>query len=195
MGTAAEPPLVQTHVRGRRPLLSFKNLVECYALEVIREAHRINVRTIRYSLHTALSKYPSKHPFADYDLSTKNGRIYLDDRVLVDLSIGGQIVFREFFGSSLRRVQRSEKGIAERLYPYMRKVQIADTKTDQSIVVVIDPAISFGMPVLVNSRISTALLASRYRGGDSISALAKDYGRKAGEIEEALTWERAKTAA
>ncbi len=195
MGTAVEHPLVNIHLRGRRPLLSFKNLVECYVLEVIREAHRINLRTIRYSLQTALSKYPSKHPFADYELSTKRGRIYLDDKALVDLSIGGQIVFREFLGSSLKRVQRSEKGIAERLYPYIKKAQIADTQSDQPRVVVIDPAISFGMPVLVNSRISTAFLASRYRGGDSISALAKDYGRKEGEIEEALTWERAKAAA
>jgi uncharacterized protein (DUF433 family) len=150
---------------------------------------------IRYSLQTALEKFPSEHPFADYTLGTKGNRIYLDDTLLVDLSKGGQLVFREFLGSSLKRVERDQKGMAERLYPFMNKSQMIREDQEQSRVVVIDPSVSFGMPVLANSRISTAILASRYRGGDSISKLAKDYGRNQREIEEALIWERAKQAA
>src|ERR1035441_6134530 len=66
LGTEAERPLVRLASRHPRPLLSFKNLIECYVLEVIRLSHKIGLRTIRYSLATALSKYPSPHPFADY---------------------------------------------------------------------------------------------------------------------------------
>jgi uncharacterized protein (DUF433 family) len=62
-------------------------------------------------------------------------------------------------------------------------------------VVVIDPRVAFGMPVLVNSRISTAFLMSRKNGGASIPKLARDYGRSEVEIEEAISLEEAKTAA
>ena len=196
LGKTHERPLVKiAKYHQRQPLLSFKNLVECYVLEILRIAHGIAVQRIRYALETALAKYPSQHPFADYDLSTERNRIYLDEQPLTDLSIGGQFVFREFVGPSLKRVQRNHKGIAERLYPFMKKSQITQAQHEPPRTVVIDPAVSFGMPVLANSRISTAFLASRYRGGDSIPILARDYGRKEREIEEALVWERAKQAA
>jgi uncharacterized protein (DUF433 family) len=195
LGTEADRPLVRLASRHPRSLLSFKNLIECYVLEVIRLSHKIGLRTIRYSLATALSKYPSPHPFADYSLTTHNGHIYLDERDLVDLSKGGQFAFREFMDSSFRRVDRNQSGLAKRLFPFTEKAQMLQAQAEASRTVVIDPAVSFGMPVLADSRITTGFLASRYRGGDSISMLAKDYGRKEREIEEALIWERAKQAA
>jgi uncharacterized protein (DUF433 family) len=196
VGTGTETPLVKLASNKRHnPLLSFKNLVECYVLEVIRLSHEIHLRTIRYSLSTALAKYPSRHPFADYQLSTHDGHIYLDDRQLIDLSRGGQFAFREFMDNSFRRVERNSQGLAERLFPFTKKTQMSQGKTEASRTVVIDPTISFGSPVLAGSRITTGFLASRYRGGDSISTLAKDYGREEREIEEALIWERAKQAA
>ncbi len=195
LGTAAERPLVILARKSPKPLLSFKNLVECYVLEVIRLSHNIHLRTIRYSLTTVLAKYPSRHPFADYSLSTHDGHIFLDEHHLVDLSKGGQFAFREFIDSSLRRVDRNETGLAKRLFPFTEKAQMLQGKAEASRTVVIDPAISFGMPVLAGSRVTTGFLASRYRGGDSISTLAKDYGREEREIEEALIWERAKQAA
>jgi uncharacterized protein (DUF433 family) len=196
LGTSAEPPLVKlASKKNRKPLLSFKNLVECYVLEVIRASHNIHLRTIRYSLATALQKYPSQHPFADYLLSTRGGHIYLDDRHLVDLSRGGQFAFRELMDSSFRRVERNDTGLAKRLFPFTEKAQMLQGRAEASRTVVIDPTVSFGMPVLAGSRITTGFLASRYRGGDSISTLAEDYGREEREIEEALVWERAKQAA
>ena len=195
LGTTSERPLVKLAAVRPKPLLSFKNLVECYVLEVMRLSHGVNVRNIRYSLKTALDKYPSPHPFADDTISTRGNHVYLDDNLLVDLSRGGQLVFREFLASSLRRVDRDKLGLAKRLYPFMQKKEMLQAQREASRTVVIDPAVSFGMPVLANSRISTSFLASRYRGGDSILALARDYGRQEGEIEEALIWERAKQAA
>src|SRR5438876_5258824 len=64
IGTSRDPALLKLAARRPRPLLSFKNLVECYVLELIRISHNIPVRTIRYSLRTAVEKFPSKHPFA-----------------------------------------------------------------------------------------------------------------------------------
>jgi uncharacterized protein (DUF433 family) len=64
----------------------------------------------------------------------------------------------------------------------------------QASLVVIDPRIGFGKPVLVGSRISTAFLLSRKRGGASVAQLASDYGRTKEEIEEAIYVEQAKAA-
>jgi uncharacterized protein (DUF433 family) len=61
--------------------------------------------------------------------------------------------------------------------------------------VVIDPRISFGRPVLAGSGIPTAVIADRYKAGESVDELADDYGRKRLEIEEAIRCELAERAA
>jgi uncharacterized protein (DUF433 family) len=54
---------------------------------------------------------------------------------------------------------------------------------------VIDPRIAFGRPVLVGTGIPTAVVAERYKAGESVDDLAGDYGRDRLEIEEALRCE------
>ena len=56
-------------------------------------------------------------------------------------------------------------------------------------VVVIDPHISYGRPVLVGTGIPTAVVAERYKAGESIDELAEDYSRSRKEIEEAIRCE------
>ena len=80
-------------------------------------------------------------------------------------------------------------GFALRLYPFTRKRQLEEPK-----VVVIDPFVSFGRPVLAGTGIPTAVIADRYKAGESIDQLADDYGRQRGEIEEAIRCELAEAA-
>ena len=61
--------------------------------------------------------------------------------------------------------------------------------------VVIDPYVSFGRPVLVGTGIPTAVIAARYKAGESVDDLADDYGRSREEIEEAIRCERFREAA
>ncbi len=61
--------------------------------------------------------------------------------------------------------------------------------------VVIDPRVSFGRSVLAGTGIPTAIIAERYKAGESVDALADDYGRKRVEIEEAIRCELALDAA
>jgi len=90
----------------------------------------------------------------------------------------------------LKRVERNERGIARRLFPFTRREHLR-SPSEAPKAVMIDPRVAFGMPVLVNSRISTAFLLSRKKGGASIQQLASDYGRPETEIEEALRLEEA----
>jgi uncharacterized protein (DUF433 family) len=53
----------------------------------------------------------------------------------------------------------------------------------------IDPRISFCRPVLAGIGIPTAMLAERYKAGDSIDELAEDYNCDRLQIEEGIRCE------
>lgn len=84
----------------------------------------------------------------------------------------------------LRRVEHDAAGLVARLYPFTRKRSLDEPKT-----AMIDPRIAFGRPVLVGTGIPTSVVAERYKAGESIDDLARDYGRERLEIEEALRCE------
>jgi len=195
IGAAGAAPL--TTIYSRRPLLlSFKNLVELYVLESLKEFHDIGLPRIRRSVEELRIEKPSKYPLADYQLATRGRKIYLEgDRdELINLTASGQHAFKAIMNPFLKRVEHNAQGIAERLFPFTSR-QHQQNPDRAPRVVVIDPRVAFGMPVLVGSRISTAFLMSRKNGGASISKLARDYGRSETEIEEAISLEEAKAAA
>ena len=182
-----------TTIFSRKPiLLSFKNLVECFVLEGLRNTHGISLQAIRVSVEDLRRRKPSKYPLADYQLSTLGDTVYLENEgdPLIKLASSGQQAFKEILNPFLKRVERNTDGIAQMLFPFTRKRHMR-LPVEAPRVVVIDPSVSFGMPVLVNSRISTAFLLSRNRGGASIPELAADYGRSEAEIEEAIQLEEA----
>ena len=190
IGTEQLAPLSTLFVRNP-PLLSFKNLVECYVLEGLRQIHQVTLQAIRSSVEDLRLSKSSKYPLADYQLGTIGNTIYLaeESEPLIQLASDGQQAFKEILNPFLKRVERNEKGLA-RLFPFTRKQHLR-APSHAPRVVVIDPSVAFGMPVLVNSRISTAFLRSRHKGGTSISQLAADYGRSETEIEEAIKLEEA----
>jgi uncharacterized protein (DUF433 family) len=190
IGTEDAAPLSTTFSRCPT-LLCFKNLVECFVLESLRNVHGLSLQAIRESLEELRLEKPSKYPLADYQLATRGGRlIYLDEggNELICLTKSGQLAFRDILFPFLKRVERNEQGIAKRLFPFTRKEHLK-SPMEAPRCVVIDPNVAFGMPVLINSRISTAFLLSRKKGGASIPTLAADYGRPVAEIEEALRLE------
>ena len=194
VGETGVTPL--TTVYSRRPLLlSFKNLVELYVLESLRKIHDIGLPRIRKSVEDLRIEKPSKYPLADYQLATRGRTIYLegDGDELINLTASGQHAFKTILNPFLKRVERDQEGIARKLFPFTSR-QHQRNPDHAPRVVVIDPRIAFGMPVLINSRISTAFLMSRRNGGTSISKLARDYGRSENEIEEAISLEEAKAA-
>jgi uncharacterized protein (DUF433 family) len=192
IGTENMAPLSTVFTRNPM-LLSFKNLVECFVLESLRKIHGMSLQAIRHSVEQLRIAGASKYPLADYDLHTERGRlIYLDEngKQLTCVTHGGQMVFRDMVMPFLKRVERNERGIAKRLFPFTGK-QYLKSPTTAPRCVVIDPNVAFGMPVLINSRISTAFLLSRKKGGASVKELATDYGRSEAEIEEAIRLEEA----
>ena len=103
---------------------------------------------------------------------------------LVNISQHGQMSMREIMGVYLDRIKWDRGGIPVRLFPFTR-----DRYAESPEIISIDPRIRFGKPCISGTRIPTAMILERHQAGDSIELLAKDYGRNAEEIEEAIRYE------
>jgi uncharacterized protein (DUF433 family) len=171
------------------------DLLECWVLASLRHKEGIPMPNIRAAVETLRDKYKSEHSLVQSEFETDGVHLFVRDAIgLVNLSMRDQRVLEGIMKAYLRRIDRDIEGVARRLYPFTRKRYLtASIKVPK--VVMIDPTISFGRPVLSGTGISTAVLASRHRGGDSVQVLAREYGRKTTEIEEAIQWETRTAAA
>jgi uncharacterized protein (DUF433 family) len=192
--TNGDEPIVRLAAFGRRPMLTFKNLVECYVVQGIRTVHKIRVHKIRTAAAWMRKNLASPNPLADYDITTNGVNLFLDiDGTLVCISREGQIAMRPVFEAHLERIERDTHGVACRLFPYKSRAHMLEPQ-DAPKVVMIDPMISFGRPILKDSGILSSVLAGRYRAGDSLAILARSYGRAESEIKEAVEWEIGRAA-
>jgi uncharacterized protein (DUF433 family) len=87
-----------------------------------------------------------------------------------------------------RRVEHDQQGLAARLFPFTRPGGLV---ADQPRTVVIDSRVAFGRPVLVGTGVPTAVLADRYKAGESMQELAEDYDCARELIQEAIRCELA----
>lgn len=165
------------------PLLSFFNLVEAHALRWLRVVHGIDLPRIRAALDFVKDELQWERPLIHEGFKTDGVRLFVDhlDKLL-DVSARGQIVIKEVM-THLERIEW-EENIAARLYPFTRLNTENAPKS-----VFIDPRFSFGRPILRDSRVTTAIIADRYKSGDSMDDLALDYGCTRLEIEEAVRCE------
>lgn len=169
--------------------LSFTNLVEVHVLAAIRRKHGITMPNVRSAIEHLQSNYGVDHPLADVRFKTDGLSLFIDHLgQLVDVTMRGQLAMREVLEAYLERIEHDKKGLAVRLYPFTR-VGVADPT--QPTNVVIDPRIAFGRPVLTGTGIPTAILADRYKAGESMKELAEDYDCERNMIEEAIRCELA----
>lgn len=165
--------------------LSFTNLVEAHVLRVIRSEHQIALDKVKSALDYVERQFSMPHPLARIEFQTDGADLFVDSvGRLINASQTGQLAMRETLKNLLKRIELDEEGIAAKLFPFTRLREEDDPKS-----VVIDPRISFGRPVLVGTGIPTAILAERYKAGESIDDLALDYGCDRLQVEEAIRCE------
>lgn len=174
----------------QRHLLSFVNLLELHVLSGLRREHQLKMPAIRTALSYLRREYKSSRPLIDEEMFTHEGSVLVQKYgQLVNASKEGQLAMHRAMGIHLQRIERDEKGIILRLYPFTRKHANTDVLVQQPQIIAIDPAIVFGRPVIAGTRVATTEVAERYLAGDSVSSLAEDYGRSQEEIEEAIRCE------
>jgi len=174
------------------PLLSFINLVEAHILDAIRFRHNVPLSKVRQSVEFLREYSGSLHPLADYWFQITGVDLLIDEAgILVNTTKRGQMEMKEIIRAYLHRVDRDPQGTAERLYPYITRHRRPGELGEEPKLVLIDPRISFGKPILVGVGVPTAVIADRKRAGESIKELALDYGCEESEIKEAVQYERA----
>jgi uncharacterized protein (DUF433 family) len=175
---------------SKPPALSFINLVEAHVLDALRREDNIPLYKVRLALDYVSREVDSLHPLAEHAFQTDGVDLFVSRfGKLISASEAGQLAMKEIITAHLRRVEHDDAGMASRLYPFTRKRQLDEPK-----VVVIDPYISFGRPVLAGTGITTNIIAERYKAGESIDELAQDYGCDRFQVEEAVRCELALAA-
>ncbi|MFY9619681.1 MAG: DUF433 domain-containing protein [Pyrinomonadaceae bacterium] len=169
------------------PLLSFINLVEAHVLDAIRYKDLIKLPRVRSAIAHLRDRYNSVHPLVEHEFQHDGVDLFVEiEKELINVSSGGQLAMREILFAYLQRIARDPHRSAIALYPYLKRHQVEDKK-----LVLIDPRISFGKPVLVGIGVPTSVVADRHQAGETIAELAKDYECEASEIEKAIDYERA----
>jgi uncharacterized protein (DUF433 family) len=165
--------------------LSFVNLLELHVLSAIRRQHKVNMRKVRQAIDELEKQFNSPHPLIDQEMLTDGTDIFVDSiGQLVNLNQHGQYAMREILSAYLRRIERNEAGLAIRLYPFTRR-----PGEDTPRIIAIDPRLAFGRPVIAGTRIPTAEVAERFKAGDSIDDLLREYDASASQIHEAIRCE------
>ena len=188
MGRGAFGPLIE--VQSHTPaLLSFLNLTELHVLAAIRREHQVNMHGVRKAIQHlaehAERAFDKRHPLISHDLETDGPDLvteYYGD--LVNGSQEGQTVMREIISAALHRIERDNAGVPIKLYPFTRSAT-----TSAPTMIVIDPRLSGGRPVINGTGLAIQFIAERYKAGESIRDLANDYGCRSAEIEEAIRYE------
>ncbi len=85
-----------------------------------------------------------------------------------------------------KRIEYNDDGAPIRFYPFTRGYGREDPK-----LVVIDPAVSFGSPVVAGSGVRTKSVAKFFVAGETIAELADEYRLCPAQIEEAVRYELA----
>jgi uncharacterized protein (DUF433 family) len=161
------------------------NLVEAHVLAAIRRDFNVPLWKVRQALDYLGRHIPSRYPLADERFETNGVDLFVRQAGrLVAVCDSGQLAMREMLERYLKRIERDRHGVPIRLYPFTTRPDRGAPRP-----VVIDPRVSFGRPILRGTGISTAIIAERYKAGESMTDLAKDYGRPRTDIEEAIRCE------
>jgi uncharacterized protein (DUF433 family) len=170
-------------------LLSFVNLVEAHVLDAIRYKHKIPLKNVRAAIQHLRERFNSEHPLAEYSFQQDGVDLFIElAGQILNVSKQGQIAMREVVAAYLRRITRSPQGAAIALYPYLER---HPQHVEEPKLVLIDPRISFGKPILVGVGVPTSVVVDRFDAGETAAELAEDYGCEEAEIQKAIQYERA----
>ena len=178
-------PVIVPASKSIPTLLSFLNLVEVHVLGAMTREYEVKLPKVRSAVDFLKRKFKSAHPLINHDFATDGLSLFIEHfGKLINASEDGQIAIREVLAAALKRIEWDDKGLPIKLFPFTH----SDIKNSPRIIV-IQPGLAFGLPVIAGTCIPTEIIAERYKAGDSVKELAVDYDRQETEIEEAIRCE------
>jgi uncharacterized protein (DUF433 family) len=173
-------------------LLSYLQLVEVafvatfrklgVKLEALRRAHEYSVKTLH-----------SEYPFAQLSFKTDGVHVFhtlaeyengdFPDERLIATEIGGQLVRGPAVADRIEQFDY-EEGLALRWHPRGRES-----------VILVDPRIAFGAPIIGETGVPTWVVKDRVQAGEELEEIEEDFDLSRSQIEEALAFEGVDVAA
>jgi uncharacterized protein (DUF433 family) len=176
----------------KRQYLSFINLVEAHVLAAIRRRHGVKLPKVRRALDYVRRHFRVDHPLIDQAFKTDGLDLFVEHYGdLINASREGHRAMKEIIGVYLQRIEWDAKGFPIKLYPFTRDTQGEAAPAADPRIVVMNPAVSFGRPVITGTGIPVSSIYERYKAGDSVADLAKDFRLEISAIEEAIRCEAA----
>jgi uncharacterized protein (DUF433 family) len=172
--------------KGPPARLTFNNLIEAYVLHSLRRVREVPLTAVRRAVDSMKSDLGLPRPLLTNKFLTDGYHIYVRQfGVLVDMSAGrGQTAMKEIIDQSLQRIECDAKGLAERLFPYLRNV--TDPRS-----VVLDPELSFGRLTMAGTGVSVDIVADLVSAGESPARVAKEFGVTPSTVKQAVEWHNA----
>jgi uncharacterized protein (DUF433 family) len=168
-------------------LLSFNDLIQVHVLKAVTRKHKVSLQEVRQFVEYLQEQFQSQRPLLDERMLTDGKCLYVEKLgalLHVSNSLRGQVAMTQVLDRYLARIKRDVHGIPFRLHPFTWPDDGDDPK-----LVMIDAQIQFGKPCITETGIPTAVVAERWKAGDSAELIAKDFDRKVIEIEEAVRYE------
>jgi uncharacterized protein (DUF433 family) len=170
----------QYGVDQEEPLLGFRDLLEARIVRGFRQLH-IGLPTIRACLDYARDVVNDDHPFSTRRFKSDGRRLFLEatDGRLIDLQ-QRQHVFRRIVEPSFVDLD-FDADAASRWWLLPNKKTI-----------VLDPARSFGQPIVAETGVPTARLVQAVQAEGSVERVALLYELKPALVRDAIAFERKK---
>jgi uncharacterized protein (DUF433 family) len=162
--------------------LSFNNIVEAYVLRALRTRHGVSISAARQAIDEAENNLGVKRLLLCPELRTNAGELFLDTySTLINLNRASQLGIRLALQEYLKRIEVDEANKPARLFPSNRFENV----------IVLDPWVAFGRPIIARRGISTSAIVARINAGEDEIDIAEDYGLNVVEVEEAVVYEQA----
>ena len=173
------------------PLLSYLQLIE---VAFVADFRRLGIKLDRLrAAHEYCRKtFNSEYPFARYQFKTDGVHVLAEfaehmggfprTTQLIITDAGGQVVWGQAIKERLEQFDY-EEGLAFRWHPRGR-----------SSVILVDPRIAFGAPMIGETGVPTAVVKERYDAGEKLDEIADDFDLPHSQVVEALEFEGVRLA-
>ncbi len=185
LGNGSHLPVIRI-AAPHEHLLSFRNLTEVHVLSAVmcQDRDRVPLSIVRAVLSLLSEQFGSVHPLVDKRMDDEGKELFAARfGAITQASRHGQAALAAILGTYLERIERDERGAPSRLLIFTRG------RPEGPEHVMIDPAVQSGQPCITDTSIATAIVADRFRGGQTVMDLARHYSRTRDEIEEAIRYE------
>jgi uncharacterized protein (DUF433 family) len=168
------------------PLLSYLQLVEVAFVATFRRIG-VKLESLRNAREYCVKTFSSEYPFAELRFKTDGVHVFrtfaeyeedgLRDEQFVATDIGGQLAWAPAIADRISQFDY-EAGLALRWHPRGRES-----------VILVDPRIAFGAPIIGETGVPTWVVKDRIQAGEDLNEIEEDFGLSSSQLEEALVFE------